>query len=103
MIPTLDTPETAVTTVAQVIQLAVAPVFLLAGIGALQVPSAYSIFQNTLSQLVWAVLLGWAIWQTHMLPTSWAGAAVIVASGLYTIYREHKLGRDKPRPQPLQP
>ena len=34
MIPTLDTPETAVTTVAQVIQLAVAPVFLLAGIGA---------------------------------------------------------------------
>lgn len=54
-------------------------------------------------QLLWAVLLGWAIWQTHPLPTSWAGAAVIVASGLYTLYREHKLGRDKPRPQPLQP
>lgn len=34
MFPTLDSPETAVTTVAQVIQLAVAPVFLLAGVGA---------------------------------------------------------------------
>ena len=34
MFSPLPTPETAVTTVAQVIQLAVAPVFLLAGIGA---------------------------------------------------------------------
>jgi hypothetical protein len=34
MFPTLESPETAVTTVAEVIQLAVAPVFLLAGIGA---------------------------------------------------------------------
>jgi hypothetical protein len=34
MFPTISGPETTVTTVAQVIQLAVAPVFLLAGIGA---------------------------------------------------------------------
>jgi drug/metabolite transporter (DMT)-like permease len=52
-------------------------------------------------QLVWAVLLGWALWATHPPPSTWLGAAVIVASGLYTIYREHKLGRDKPRPEPL--
>ena len=52
-------------------------------------------------QLVWAVLLGWALWSTQPPATTWAGAAVIVASGLYTIYREHKLGRDKPRPEPL--
>ena len=47
-------------------------------------------------QLLWAVLLGWAIWQTQPLATSWIGAAVIIGSGLYTIYREHRLGRDKP-------
>ncbi|MDQ4088087.1 MAG: DMT family transporter [Pseudomonadota bacterium] len=52
-------------------------------------------------QLLWAVLLGWAIWETQPLPTTWAGAAVIVASGLFTVWREHKLGRDKPRPEPL--
>jgi len=34
MLPALPTPETAVTEVAEIIQLAVAPVFLLAGIGA---------------------------------------------------------------------
>ena len=46
-------------------------------------------------QLLWAVLLGWLLWDTHPLATTWAGASVIIASGLYTIYREHKLGRDK--------
>jgi drug/metabolite transporter (DMT)-like permease len=53
------------------------------------------------TQLLWAVLLGWAVWDTHPPASTWAGAAVIVASGLYTLYREHKLGRDKPRPEPL--
>lgn len=53
------------------------------------------------TQLLWAVLLGWLIWNTHPPSTTWIGAAVIVASGLYTIYREHKLGREKPRPEPL--
>jgi drug/metabolite transporter (DMT)-like permease len=52
-------------------------------------------------QLIWAVLLGWLIWDTHPLASTWAGAAVIIASGLYTIYREHRLGRDKPHPPAL--
>jgi drug/metabolite transporter (DMT)-like permease len=53
------------------------------------------------SQLVWAVLLGWLLWDTHPATTTWIGGAVIVASGLYTLYREHKLGREKPAPEPL--
>jgi len=53
------------------------------------------------TQLLWAVLLGWAIWDAQPPATTWAGAAVIVASGLYTLYREHKLGREKLRPEPL--
>jgi drug/metabolite transporter (DMT)-like permease len=53
------------------------------------------------SQLLWAVLLGWLIWEAQPPASTWAGAAVIIASGLYTLYREHRLGRDKPRPQPL--
>ncbi|MBV9884460.1 MAG: DMT family transporter [Sphingomonadaceae bacterium] len=50
------------------------------------------------TQLIWAVLLGWALFGTHPAASTWAGAAVIVGSGLYTVFREHKLGRDKPRP-----
>jgi len=53
------------------------------------------------TQLLWAVLLGWAIWDTHPPATTWAGAAVIIASGLYTVYREHKLGREKVTAEPL--
>ncbi|HEY0626280.1 MAG TPA: DMT family transporter [Allosphingosinicella sp.] len=52
------------------------------------------------SQLLWAVLLGWLIWDTHAPASTWAGAAVIIASGLYTVYREHRLGRDKPKTAP---
>jgi len=53
------------------------------------------------TQLIWAVLLGWLLFDTHPATTTWAGAAVIVASGLYTLYREHKLGREKLPPEPL--
>lgn len=53
------------------------------------------------TQLLWAVLLGWLIWDTQPPATTWAGAAVIVVSGLYTLYREHRLGREKPRPEAL--
>lgn len=52
------------------------------------------------TQLIWAVLLGWLLWETHPPSTTWVGATVIVASGLYTVYREHRLGRDKPRIAP---
>ena len=53
------------------------------------------------TQLLWAVLLGWALFDTHPATSTWAGAAVIVASGLYTVFREHKLGRDKLQVAPL--
>lgn len=54
------------------------------------------------AQLLWAVLLGWLIWDTRPLTTSWIGGAVVIGSGLYTVYREHRLGRDKPHMLPLQ-
>ncbi len=49
------------------------------------------------TQLLWAVLLGWLIFSSQPPATTWAGASVIIASGLYTVYREHKLGRDRLR------
>lgn len=47
-------------------------------------------------QLVWAVALGWLVFGVTPPESTWAGAAIIILSGLYTIYREHRLGRDKP-------
>jgi drug/metabolite transporter (DMT)-like permease len=48
------------------------------------------------TQLLWAVLLGGLLFAQSPPATTWAGALVIIASGLYTVYREHKLGREKP-------
>jgi drug/metabolite transporter (DMT)-like permease len=47
------------------------------------------------TQLLWAVLLGWLIFADAPPTTTWVGAAVIIVSGLYTLYREHRLGREK--------
>jgi drug/metabolite transporter (DMT)-like permease len=48
-------------------------------------------------QLLWAVLLGWLIFADRPPSTTWLGAAIIIASGLYTLYREHRLGREAAR------
>jgi drug/metabolite transporter (DMT)-like permease len=48
-------------------------------------------------QLLWSVLLGWLIFAQRPLATTWLGAAIIMASGLYTLYREHRLGREAAR------
>lgn len=45
------------------------------------------------SQLVGAVLLGWAIWDVVPTGRTWLGAAIIAGSGLYSAYRERKLGK----------
>ncbi len=47
-------------------------------------------------QLLWAVWFGWLLWDAQPAASTWAGAVLIIASGLYTLYREHRLGREKP-------
>lgn len=47
------------------------------------------------SQIIWAALLGWLIWSTAPSTNTLLGAALIVASGLYTAWREHRLSRQE--------
>ncbi len=42
------------------------------------------------SSLVWGVLYGWLIFGALPSPTTWIGAPIIIASGLYIVYREHR-------------
>ena len=42
-------------------------------------------------QLVCAAVFGYLLWGASPSRATWAGAGLIVASGLYTIYREHRL------------
>jgi len=44
-------------------------------------------------QLLWSVLFGWLIWSDLPGTTTLAGAVLIIAAGLYTLYREHQSRR----------
>jgi drug/metabolite transporter (DMT)-like permease len=61
-------------------------------------PSAVVPF-NYLS-LVWATMLGFAIWHDVPTPHLLAGAAIVVGSGLYLLWRE-TLRRHRPRIRPV--
>ena len=43
--------------------------------------------------LVWGTLIGWLVWQELPGANVWLGAAVVIASGLYIIYRETRARR----------
>jgi drug/metabolite transporter (DMT)-like permease len=42
--------------------------------------------------LLWGTLYGWLLWQELPSATTWAGIGIIVASGLYVLYRERQTG-----------
>lgn len=43
------------------------------------------------SALIWSTLFGWLIWAQLPAPATWIGAPIIIASGLYIVWREHRL------------
>jgi drug/metabolite transporter (DMT)-like permease len=53
--------------------------------------------------LVWALALGWLVFGDWPDPLTFAGAGVIVATGLYTFWRERRLGLAAARAAAAQP
>ncbi|HEU4968192.1 DMT family transporter [Sphingomonas sp.] len=47
------------------------------------------------SSLVWSALIGWLMFSTVPSPHLWLGAPLIIASGIYIVYREQKLHRER--------
>ncbi|MES2289522.1 MAG: DMT family transporter [Pseudomonadota bacterium] len=45
------------------------------------------------SGLIWATLFGWTLFHVLPTPMTWVGAPIIILSGLYIVWREHRLGR----------
>ncbi len=52
--------------------------------------------------MIWALMVGTAILNEAPTPLMLGGAAVIIASGLYVVFRERRLGISRP-PEPAQP
>ena len=52
------------------------------------------------TMLIWALVLGWLVFGDWPKPMTLAGAALVAATGLYTLWRE---GRRAPMPRPNAP
>lgn len=49
------------------------------------------------TSLLWSTIYGWVIWSVLPGTSTWMGAPIIIASGLYIAWREHRLSIEKPR------
>ena len=48
------------------------------------------------SSLLWATLFGWLLFGTLPVAATWIGAALVIASGLYIVWRERRVARRPP-------
>ena len=51
--------------------------------------------------LIWGTIMGWLVWHELPGPHVWLGVAILVASGLYIIHRETRLGRTQKKLDPI--
>ncbi len=51
--------------------------------------------------LLWSTVAGWIVWDHLPSAATWAGAPIIVASGLYIAWREHQLSLNTAKDFPL--
>ncbi len=47
------------------------------------------------ANMIWAVILGYVLFAEVPLPEVLIGAAIVIAAGIFVIYREHRLGIDR--------
>lgn len=60
---------------------------------ALRYAPVSSVMPMDYSGLLWATLFGWVLFAALPTPSTWLGAPIIIASGLYIVWREHRLGK----------
>ena len=61
--------------------------------GALRLAPVAVVVPMDYTSLIWATAFGWLLFGTLPAPLTWLGAPIIVASGLYIVWREHRLRR----------
>ncbi|PVX29554.1 DMT family transporter [Sphingomonas pokkalii] len=61
--------------------------------GAMRFAPVSAVVPMDYSGLIWATLYGWLLFDMFPTFSTWLGAPVIIASGLYIVYREQKLAR----------
>lgn len=62
---------------------------------ALRLGSVSSVIVMDYSSLIWATLWGWLVWRQLPPAATWLGTPLIVAAGLFVVWREHRLAKAK--------
>jgi drug/metabolite transporter (DMT)-like permease len=79
-----------------------ASVFLIAGymfgVMAMRVGDIGFVAPFRYTSLLWALVLGWALFGTWPDPLTLIGAGIVIVTGIFTLYRERKLARDGAAP-----
>jgi drug/metabolite transporter (DMT)-like permease len=65
--------------------------------GALRLAPVSVVIPMDYSSLLWAILAGWWFFGTLPADTTWVGAPLIVASGLFIAWREHRRHINRPK------
>jgi drug/metabolite transporter (DMT)-like permease len=72
---------------------------LIGGLGQMALTSSFrwapvsTVVPMDYSGLIWATLYGWLLFGVFPIASTWLGAPLIIASGLYIVWREHRLSR----------
>ena len=72
---------------------------LIGGLGQMALTSSFrwapvsTVVPMDYSGLIWATLYGWLVFGVLPIASTWFGAPLIIASGLYIVWREHRLSR----------
>ena len=65
--------------------------------GALRLAPVAVVIPMDYSSLLWAIAAGWWFFGTLPADTTWVGAPLIVASGLFIAWREHRRHINRPK------
>ncbi|PZQ60486.1 MAG: EamA family transporter [Sphingomonas taxi] len=63
--------------------------------GAAKLAPVTTVVPMDYSGLIWATLYGWLLFGVLPTPMTWVGAPIIIASGLFIVWREQRLGRQQ--------
>lgn len=69
--------------------------------GALRLAPVSVVIPMDYSSLLWAILFGWWFFGTLPAATTWAGAPIVIGSGLFIAWREHVKAVERAREVPL--
>lgn len=82
---------------------------IMGGMGQILVTESYQHAETSLvapfdyTSMIWAVIIGWFLFGDWPAPNIFIGSAIVIAAGIFVIWREHQLGLERKRARQAAP